>query len=185
MQVPTHFLFVTMEHCFQVDIQRYALAMYCATYPGAQNEKILFLESARRTRYTQVHASTYGYILSHAPLAQFAKAGIPCSFGAGGMGSIPANSDARNVPSFRRWRFEMKICPFFLLHIHTQRSQPFFTSNQALSALRCQRVSQPRWILSQRAAFFLSVVSSPVRPPSRLPRGAAMPCVEGDAAAAA
>jgi hypothetical protein len=37
---------------------------------------------------------------------------IPCSTGAGGVGSIPANSDAQNVPSFRRWRFEMKLSPF-------------------------------------------------------------------------
>jgi hypothetical protein len=29
----------------------------------------------------------------------------------GGVGSIPANSDAQNVPSFRRWRFEMKLSP--------------------------------------------------------------------------
>jgi hypothetical protein len=29
------------------------------------------------------------------------------------VGSIPANSDAQNVPSFRRWRFEMKLSPFF------------------------------------------------------------------------
>jgi hypothetical protein len=29
-----------------------------------------------------------------------------------GVGSIPANSDAQNVPSFRRWRFEMKLSPF-------------------------------------------------------------------------
>jgi hypothetical protein len=28
------------------------------------------------------------------------------------VGSIPANSDAQNVPSFRRWRFEMKLSPF-------------------------------------------------------------------------
>jgi hypothetical protein len=41
---------------------------------------------------------------------------IPCSSGAGGPGvvSIPAHSDAHNVPSFRRWRFEMKLSPFFL-----------------------------------------------------------------------
>jgi hypothetical protein len=39
---------------------------------------------------------------------------IPCSTGAGGVGSIPANSDAQNVPSFRRWRFELKLSPFFL-----------------------------------------------------------------------
>ncbi len=29
-----------------------------------------------------------------------------------GVGSIPANPDARNVPSFRRWRLEMKLNPF-------------------------------------------------------------------------
>ncbi len=28
--------------------------------------------------------------------------------------SIPANSDAQNVPSFRRWRFEMKLSPFIV-----------------------------------------------------------------------
>jgi hypothetical protein len=27
------------------------------------------------------------------------------------VGSIPANPDAQNVPSFRRWRYEMKL-PF-------------------------------------------------------------------------
>jgi hypothetical protein len=27
------------------------------------------------------------------------------------VGSIPANPDAQNVPSFRRWRFEMKLSP--------------------------------------------------------------------------
>ena len=37
---------------------------------------------------------------------------IPCSTGAGGVGSIPANPDAQNVPSFCRWRFEMKLSPF-------------------------------------------------------------------------
>jgi hypothetical protein len=31
-----------------------------------------------------------------------------------GVGSIPANPDARNVPSFRRWRLEMKLSPLFL-----------------------------------------------------------------------
>jgi hypothetical protein len=29
-----------------------------------------------------------------------------------GVGSIPANPDAQNVPYFRRWRFEMKLSPF-------------------------------------------------------------------------
>jgi hypothetical protein len=42
------------------------------------------------------------------------KAGIPCSSGAGGVGSIPANSDAQYVPPFRRWRFEMKLSPIFV-----------------------------------------------------------------------
>jgi hypothetical protein len=32
-----------------------------------------------------------------------------------GVGSIPANSDAQNMPSFRRWRFEMKLSPFFFV----------------------------------------------------------------------
>jgi hypothetical protein len=27
--------------------------------------------------------------------------------------AIPANSNAHNVPYFRRWRFEMKLGPFF------------------------------------------------------------------------
>ena len=33
-----------------------------------------------------------------------------------GVGSIPANPDAQNVPSFkfRRWRFEMKLSPFYI-----------------------------------------------------------------------
>ena len=43
-----------------------------------------------------------------------AKAGIPCSSGAGGVGSIPANSEAQNVQSFCRWRFEMKLGPFIM-----------------------------------------------------------------------
>ncbi len=29
------------------------------------------------------------------------------------MGSIPANSDAQNVHSFLRWRFELKRGPFY------------------------------------------------------------------------
>ena len=37
------------------------------------------------------------------------------------MGSIPANSDAQNVPSFRRWRFEMKLVPLYLyVPVHTK-----------------------------------------------------------------
>ncbi len=35
-----------------------------------------------------------------------------CSSGASGVGSIPTNSDAQNVPSFRRRRLEMMLSPF-------------------------------------------------------------------------
>ncbi len=54
------------------------------------------------------------YMISHMILTMpsWRKARIPCSSGAGGVGSIPANPDAQNVPSFRRWRFEMKLSPF-------------------------------------------------------------------------
>ncbi len=31
-----------------------------------------------------------------------------------GVGSIPANPNAQNVPSFRRWRFEMKLSPLYI-----------------------------------------------------------------------
>ena len=48
------------------------------------------------------------------------KARIPCSSRAGGVGSIPANPDAQNVPSFRRWRFEMKLSPFLLQHVQEE-----------------------------------------------------------------
>jgi hypothetical protein len=39
-----------------------------------------------------------------------------CSSGAGGVGSNPANSDAQKLPSFRRWRFKMKLSLFNYLH---------------------------------------------------------------------
>ncbi len=38
----------------------------------------------------------------------------PTPLGAGGVGSIHANSDAQNVPSFRRWQFVMKLSPFLV-----------------------------------------------------------------------
>ena len=41
-------------------------------------------------------------------------AGKPCSSGAGGVGLFPANSDATNVPSLWRWRFEIKLSPCFV-----------------------------------------------------------------------
>ena len=49
-------------------------------------------------------------------VAEWSRRTYPALSGAGGVGSIPANSDAQNVPYFRRWRFEMKLSPplFFL-----------------------------------------------------------------------
>ena len=46
-------------------------------------------------------------------VAEWSRRTYPAPLGAGGVGSIPANSDAQNVPSFRRWRFEMKLSPFY------------------------------------------------------------------------
>jgi hypothetical protein len=34
-----------------------------------------------------------------------------------GVGSIPANPDTQNVPSFRRWRFEMKLSPLIYSYV--------------------------------------------------------------------
>ncbi len=45
------------------------------------------------------------------------------------MGSIPANSDAQNVPSFRRWRFEMKLSP------HSKRISEAGRSEMAAASL--------------------------------------------------
>jgi hypothetical protein len=39
------------------------------------------------------------------------------------MGSIPANSEAQTVPSFRRWRFEMTLSPpgaMYLVHLFSR-----------------------------------------------------------------
>ncbi len=47
----------------------------------------------------------------HLRLGEWSRRTYPAPLGAGGVGSIPANSDAQNVPSFRRWRFEMKLSP--------------------------------------------------------------------------
>jgi hypothetical protein len=46
-------------------------------------------------------------------LAERLRRAYPAPLGRAGVGSIPANPDAQNVPSFRRWRFEMKLSPFF------------------------------------------------------------------------
>ena len=52
-------------------------------------------------------------------VAERLRQAYPAPLGAGGVGSIPANSDAQNVPSFRRWRFEMKLSPFFFIYYST------------------------------------------------------------------
>ncbi len=44
-------------------------------------------------------------------VAQRLRRAYPAPLGRAGVGSIPANPDALNVPSFRRWRFEMKLSP--------------------------------------------------------------------------
>ncbi len=46
-------------------------------------------------------------------VAEWSRQTYPAPLGAGGVGSIPANSDALNVPSFRLWRFGMKLSPFY------------------------------------------------------------------------
>jgi hypothetical protein len=46
--------------------------------------------------------------------AERLRQAYPALPGRAGVGSIPAKSDALNVPSFRRWRFEMKLSPFFV-----------------------------------------------------------------------
>jgi hypothetical protein len=45
-------------------------------------------------------------------VAERLRRAYPAPLGRAGVGSITANSDAQNVPSFRRWRFEMKLSPF-------------------------------------------------------------------------
>jgi hypothetical protein len=54
-----------------------------------------------------------GCILTHVPSSREVKASIPALPERAGVGSIPANSDAQKVPSFRLWRFEMKLSPLF------------------------------------------------------------------------
>ncbi len=46
------------------------------------------------------------------PVAERLRRAYPALLEQAGVGSIPANSDAHNAPSFRRWRFEMKLSPF-------------------------------------------------------------------------
>jgi hypothetical protein len=99
------------------------------------------------------------------------------------VGSIPANSDALNVPSFRRWRFEMKPCPLFLTNKHplygnrcesalgiTGTSHVLKEAGAFAPDLRCANRDRPmcRCILSigtwNRAMMIRSVVSAVSRP---------------------
>jgi hypothetical protein len=50
-----------------------------------------------------------------AAVAERLRRAYPAPLGRAGVGSIPANPDAQNVPSFRLWRFEMKLRPFFFV----------------------------------------------------------------------
>ena len=84
---------------------------------------ILNVETVARTRLIRWFngGSHDTALLSLLPLLLFklmppslvGEGGILCFSWAGGVGSIPANSDAQNVPCFRRWRFEIKLSPFF------------------------------------------------------------------------
>ncbi len=57
---------------------------------------------------------------------------LPFSSRAGNVGSIPANSDAQYVPSFLRWRFDIKLSPLcMVLSIGNMENTP----SQALSIL--------------------------------------------------
>jgi hypothetical protein len=50
--------------------------------------------------------------LRNAPRNRRLRWAYPALSGRAGVGSIPANSDVLNVPSFCRWRFEMKLSLF-------------------------------------------------------------------------
>jgi hypothetical protein len=54
------------------------------------------------------------------PVAERLRRAYPALLERAGVGSIPANSDAQNVPCFRRWRFEMKLCPFLKSSVVTE-----------------------------------------------------------------
>jgi hypothetical protein len=66
-------------------------------------------------------------------VAEWSRRTFPAPLGAGGVGSIPANSDAQNVPFFRRWRFEMKLSPYlkqsiflfiYIMAVYAQAPRP-------------------------------------------------------------
>jgi hypothetical protein len=47
-------------------------------------------------------------------------AGVPFFSGAGGVGLIPAISNAQHEPAFRRLRFEIEFSPFYYISIVTE-----------------------------------------------------------------
>ena len=58
--------------------------------------------------------TTARYLSTLPAVAEWLRRAYPALLEWDGVGSIPANSDAQHVPSFRRWRFEMKLSPFCL-----------------------------------------------------------------------
>jgi hypothetical protein len=56
----------------------------------------------------------FGRTTVHMPaVAERLRRAYPALTERAGLCLIPANPDARNVPSFRRWRLEMKLRPFY------------------------------------------------------------------------
>ncbi len=77
----------------------------------------------------------------HARRSREVKAGVyPAPPERAGVGSIPANPDAPNVPSFRRWRFEMKL-------------GPFFTSAMCSGRVHCCERRDPLFIKTEKGLF--------------------------------
>ena len=54
-------------------------------------------------------------------VAEWSWRTYPAPLRAGGVGSIPANPNALNVPSFSRRRFEMKLSPFLCRYVTISR----------------------------------------------------------------
>ncbi len=63
-----------------------------------------------------------------------------------GVSSIPANSDAQNVPLFRRWRFVMKLSPLFFVSLVCQAASEFDKQRKKCFVLnlRCLLVDSVR-----------------------------------------
>jgi hypothetical protein len=89
--------------------------------------------------------STYQHIL-----AERLRRAYPAPLGRAGVGSIPANPDAQNVPSIRRWRFEMKFSPFtgtywyILVHLSTHVFSCFVPCSTRRARLKAADLIQPK-----------------------------------------